>query len=166
MNKQSKAAIVAFPKQVPILREEPIPPKPTRQKTDWRFTQTKSFWFSNLSIGAKGIYSILRCYCAKDGTAYPTLEQMRDASHLSINTVDKYLHELKDSGILGWSLFRDQFRQLRRLYTIYQNLAHAHTPKSTPLTVTIKQHLYKWPAWCKEGDTNGWGCADKPPKGE
>ena len=53
-----------------------------------------------LSVGAKGIYSILCTYCDKNRLCFPSIATIADTANVSCRTVDRYIKELKDSGYI------------------------------------------------------------------
>jgi DNA-binding MarR family transcriptional regulator len=53
-----------------------------------------------LSLSAKGIYSILSTYLNKNRTCFPSIGTIADIANVSCSTVDRRLKELKDKGYI------------------------------------------------------------------
>lgn len=53
-----------------------------------------------LSIQAKGLYSLLCTYADKNRTCYPSINTLADLSNKSRSTVDKLIKELKEKNYL------------------------------------------------------------------
>jgi DNA-binding MarR family transcriptional regulator len=49
-----------------------------------------------LSIGAKGVYSIISVYANKQRCCYPSISRLADDANISISTVNRKLKELKE----------------------------------------------------------------------
>lgn len=54
----------------------------------------------NISLGAKGIYCYLNSFAGSKGVCYPSLELIRLEMNLSKNTLNKYIKELKETGLI------------------------------------------------------------------
>ena len=54
----------------------------------------------NISLGAKSIYCYLNSFAGSKGICYPSLELIRNEMGLSKNTLNKYMKELKQSGLI------------------------------------------------------------------
>ena len=48
-----------------------------------------------LSLSAKGIYSLLCTYANKNRTCYPTISTLADSAGVSMSTIDRAIKELK-----------------------------------------------------------------------
>ena len=54
-----------------------------------------------LSIQAKGLYSLLCCYANKKRTCYPSISTLADLMNISTRTTDRKIRELKDRNYLS-----------------------------------------------------------------
>lgn len=54
----------------------------------------------NISLGAKAIYSYLNSFAGSKGICYPSLDLIRLEMNLSKNTLNKYMKELKEIGLI------------------------------------------------------------------
>ena len=53
-----------------------------------------------LSIQAKGLYSLLTCYANKDRECWPSINTLADISNKSTTQISVYIKELKDQNYL------------------------------------------------------------------
>ncbi|WP_353928672.1 helix-turn-helix domain-containing protein [Desulfofundulus kuznetsovii] len=51
---------------------------------------------------AKCIYMLLLMYTWQDGECWPCQARVAEAANCSVNTVEKYLKELQDYGLISW----------------------------------------------------------------
>lgn len=54
----------------------------------------------NISLGAKAIYCYLNSFAGSKGICYPSLDLIRLEMNLSKNTLNKYMKELKETGLI------------------------------------------------------------------
>jgi len=55
-----------------------------------------------LSLGAKAFYSMLRMFAWQRNECWPGQEKLAEAAGCHVNTVEKYLKELKNFGLISW----------------------------------------------------------------
>jgi hypothetical protein len=53
-----------------------------------------------VSLQAKGLYSLLCCYADKSRTCYPSISTLADISNKSTTQISVYIKELKDANYL------------------------------------------------------------------
>tara|TARA_B100000963_G_scaffold229412_1_gene200078 strand:+ start:164 stop:403 length:240 start_codon:yes stop_codon:yes gene_type:complete len=53
-----------------------------------------------LSVQAKGLYSLLCCYCNSSRTCYPSINTLADYSNKSVRSISQYIKELKSKGYI------------------------------------------------------------------
>lgn len=96
--------------------------KKTRSKKppsgkDWEFKISRRFLDRpDLTANAKWIAVCLRGWANRDGFATPTLPQIAKRSGLHIETVVKYLAELKSKEVIEWIEFRERGHKRRRYF--------------------------------------------------
>ena len=87
-------------------------------KRDWTFKSSRDFWhLPDLSLGAKGVFHILRSYTDKQNRAWPTKETLANNAQISINTLDKFLDELREAKSITWSIAH-KGQSKRRVYIV------------------------------------------------
>lgn len=118
-----------------------------RRKTgrDWEFKVSRKFCDrKDLSGYAKWIAVCLRGWADKYGYAEPTMPQIAERCGFSVDTVEKYLFELKSKQVIEWIVFRDDKKHKRRRYFLGVNMPttmgdatpYAHGGPHPPLTST------------------------------
>jgi hypothetical protein len=113
---------------------------------DWEFRVSRKFMDrEDLTGYAKWLAVCLRGWANKDGFAQPTMPQISKRCGFSIDTVDKYLAELKAKEVVEWVNFRDDLGHNRRRYFLGKKLPialgdatpYGHGGHTPPLTGTI-----------------------------
>lgn len=112
-------------------------------RKSWTFRTSRHFWLrDDLSLGAKGVAHVLLSFADKDGMAWPTTPQIAEAARISTDTADKYLRELRDQGVISWTIWMDEHGHKRRKFNLDPKgvkLPVGQGGKITPLTCTSKQ---------------------------
>jgi len=55
-----------------------------------------------LILPAKGLYSILLMFAWQDNECWPGQARLAEAASCHINTIEKYLKELREYGLISW----------------------------------------------------------------
>lgn len=92
-------------------------PSKKRSGRDWEFKVSRKFLDrDDLTANAKWLAVCLRGWANKDGYASPSLPQIARRSGLHVETVTKYLDELKAKEVIEWTSIRDEKGHRRRRY--------------------------------------------------
>ena len=102
----------------------------------WYFTVWKDFVLnSNISMGAKIVFIALKSFCNRDGdTAFPGMNTLAVSLKTTVDTVRKYMEELRDLDMLEIEQENDPKtgRWCRNFYTIYEEVAKNHRVGKKP----------------------------------
>lgn len=91
----------------------------------WTFRVSRHFMARrDIPAMAKIVGIALLCYADRDGLCCPTLVQLAKDLDLNEATVETRLNQLRDTGIISWTPWIDEFGHKRRHYNLQPNTKH------------------------------------------